>query len=237
MTCKPIEDVLAAIDRLDLEPIRRRLTHEHAGKGWSEARAVAAERDYRRYLKLLAKYPEETLAPTPDIDEFWHAHILDTRKYAADCAQAFGEFVHHYPYLGLGDETDRAAQQQAADALHALYEREFGEPIRAAAESSFCARSQPAFCARTPEDAFCARQAAPQEAFCARRPEQTAAFCARQPQDEAAFCARRPQVQASFCARNPQDEAAFCARQPAGETSLPGDGRAATGHPVAPRAS
>lgn len=95
MTCKPIEDVLAGIDRLDLEPIRRRLTHEHAGKGWSEARAVAAERDYRRYLKLLAKYPEETLAPTPDIDEFWHAHILDTRKYAADCAQAFGEFVHH----------------------------------------------------------------------------------------------------------------------------------------------
>ncbi len=38
------------------------------------------------------------------MDEVWHAHILDTRRYAADCDCVFGEFIHHYPYFGLGDK-------------------------------------------------------------------------------------------------------------------------------------
>lgn len=229
MNAKPLNHVLAAIDRLDLDPIRRRLTHERAGKGWAPARAAAAERDYRRYLKLLAKYPALTIAPSGDIDEFWHAHILDTRKYAEDCQATFGEFVHHYPYLGLGDEADQAAQQQAGRALHELYEREFGEPLHVAAASfcarasdSFCARSPEAFCAREPEradGAFCAREPASQAAFCAREPQQGSAFCAREPQQQVGtFCARAPETAPAFCARKPveaDEDGTFCARKPA----------------------
>ena len=40
-------------------------------------------------------------------------HILDTRKYAADCEAAFGHFVHHFPYLGLRGEEDTKALEAA----------------------------------------------------------------------------------------------------------------------------
>ncbi|HWP18790.1 MAG TPA: glycine-rich domain-containing protein-like [Burkholderiaceae bacterium] len=210
---KPLDQVLAAIAHLDLEPIKFRLTHEKASHGWTPARADAAERGYRRYLQLLAKYPDVTIAPTADIDEFWHAHILDTRKYAADCEAVFGEFIHHYPYLGLLGEDDMAAQQAAAQALDDLYQKEFGEPVSAL--HAFCARAAGAFCAREPNAAaFCARQPAEETSFCARQPSREAAFCARRPAQDAAFCAREPQ-QAAFCARQPEERTAPVPARPA----------------------
>jgi methylmalonyl-CoA mutase len=32
-----------------------------------------------------------------DVDKVWHAHILFTRKYAADCEALCGRFIHHQP--------------------------------------------------------------------------------------------------------------------------------------------
>ena len=46
-------------------------------------------------------YPTKRIVPTLTIDEFWHAHILDTRAYMADCKALFGKYMHHYPYSGL----------------------------------------------------------------------------------------------------------------------------------------
>lgn len=120
--------VVDAIANLDLESVKRRLMHEKGEYRWSAERADRAEAGYRRYLTLRAKYPGVQMSPTLDIDTFWHAHILDTRKYAEDCDTLFGGLLHHVPSLG-DEELDEARHEQASWVMSTLYEKEFGEPL------------------------------------------------------------------------------------------------------------
>lgn len=119
----------AEIENLDLSMVRRKLAHEGEGPGWTPEHAASIERAYRQFLMLLAGHAGTTVAPTRDIDTFWHAHILDTRRYAQDCERIFGEFLHHDPYLGLMD--DEPARDRAAMALHDLFDADFGEQVPA----------------------------------------------------------------------------------------------------------
>ncbi len=105
-----LEHVMAEVESLDLEPITFKIGCKEDGYGWTIEHAERIELAYRRFLVLRAKFPQAQIAPTRDIDAFWHAHILDTRKYAADCERIFGEFVHHYPYLGLLGDQDKLLQ-------------------------------------------------------------------------------------------------------------------------------
>jgi hypothetical protein len=106
--------IAARIGALDLEPIVFKLLHpEAAPPPMTLARADAAVTRYRAFLALLAAGHGPALAPTAEIDAVWHAHILDTAKYADDC-HAFGHFIHHFPYLGLRGPADAAALQAAA---------------------------------------------------------------------------------------------------------------------------
>jgi hypothetical protein len=124
---RDLDQALAQIESLDLEPIKFKINHKQDGFAWTNEHTDCIEVAYRRFLTLLAKYPELQIAPTRDIDAFWHAHILDTRKYAADCERVFGGFVHHYPYLGLRGDQDKA--EQAANVLCGLFVIEFGEEV------------------------------------------------------------------------------------------------------------
>ncbi|WP_373990961.1 hypothetical protein [Duganella sp. BuS-21] len=116
-----------AIAALDLEPIKVKLMHEESGEGWTLERANAVEFEYRRFLILMKKFPNEPSAPLVDVDTFWHYHILDTMKYAADCDAAFGHFLHHFPYIGLRGEDDEAAHLRLGMRMKQLYEDTFGE--------------------------------------------------------------------------------------------------------------
>ncbi|MFC5462547.1 glycine-rich domain-containing protein [Massilia niabensis] len=116
----------ARIAALDLNPIKVKLMHKESGEGWSPEHANAIENEYRRFLYLMTTFPNVQMAPRVDVDTFWHYHILDTMKYARDCEQAFGYFVHHYPYLGLMGEDDKEMQQQAGERMRELYESTFG---------------------------------------------------------------------------------------------------------------
>ncbi len=118
---------MEAIAALDLEPIKVKLMHQESGEGWSLERANAVEFEYRRFLFLMKKYPNEQTAPLVDVDTFWHYHILDTMKYAADCEAVFGYFLHHFPYIGLRGEDDEAAHQRVGRRMQELYEATFGE--------------------------------------------------------------------------------------------------------------
>ena len=129
LSTKTLAHTLAAIEAMNLDLIKFKAMRREDGYGWTPDYADQMEIAYKRYLMLHAKYPDVTLAPDQDIDRFWHMHILDTRKYAADCEEAFGHFVHHFPYLGLRGEDDAKALQTAFVTLQALYLREFGEPI------------------------------------------------------------------------------------------------------------
>ena len=85
---------------LDLRSVRDAMIEKH---GWTEERADAAQLEYVRFLTLLQTKPGFMLIPwldasgRDDLDQFWHQHILDTEKYAADCKALFGRMIHHNP--------------------------------------------------------------------------------------------------------------------------------------------
>jgi hypothetical protein len=127
-----------AILELDLDPIKVKLMHVESGEGWSLAQANAVEAEYRRFLYLMKIFPTEQTAPLADVDIFWHYHILDTMKYAVDCDQVFGYFLHHFPYIGLRGEEDEAAHHRVGERMRELYEQTFDEPYaHAAARTAF----------------------------------------------------------------------------------------------------
>ncbi|MRW91251.1 glycine-rich domain-containing protein-like [Duganella sp. FT80W] len=128
---------LHTIAALDLEPIKVKLMHEASGEGWTLERANAVEFEYRRFLYLMQQFPHEQTAPLVDVDTFWHYHILDTMKYAADCDAVFGYFLHHFPYIGLRGEDDEAAHIRVGLRMKQLYEDTFGEDyVRPAAPAA-----------------------------------------------------------------------------------------------------
>jgi hypothetical protein len=151
-TARSVEQVIAAIEALDLDPIKLKLMDPEEGQGWSREYVERMALAYKRFLSLMVKHPEETIAPPKDVDKFWHGHILDTLKYAEDCQSVFGYFLHHFPYFGMRGEQDAAELRAASENMHALYEREFGEALctgdawcgAAKADSAWCGAAKPA---------------------------------------------------------------------------------------------
>ena len=97
------------IRNLDLEPIKFKLVKE---KGWTLENADRVEKLYKGFLLLNAVLPDEVHVPTFELDEMWHAHILATYKYMKDSQQIFGHYLHHFPYLGLRGEEDKAGSDE-----------------------------------------------------------------------------------------------------------------------------
>ena len=118
-------DIRANVMALDLECIKFKLVNSDEGPGWSREKVEDVCVQYRRFLFLCATVGKG-IVPTKDIDEFWHYHILDTRKYAEDCEHAFGFFLHHFPYLGMRGEEDAALLKQYFENTKELYHQEFG---------------------------------------------------------------------------------------------------------------
>ncbi|MEK7148414.1 MAG: hypothetical protein AAB770_00685 [Patescibacteria group bacterium] len=117
-----------AIDQLDLGPIKVKLMRED-GENWSLEQVNMAEKWYKRFLFLNLMHPSLSIVPTKVIDTFWHYHILDTMKYAKDCQNVFGYFLHHFPYFGMRGDEDAKNLDDAFANTKDLFHREFGEPI------------------------------------------------------------------------------------------------------------
>ncbi|MFT3817795.1 MAG: hypothetical protein QM750_09245 [Rubrivivax sp.] len=98
------------IEALNLECVTYKVCRD---EGWSLEKADRIERSYRAFLQIIRDCGSpEDIAPTTDIDTYWHHHILDTKLYARDCEAIFGYFLHHYPYSGIFSEIDATAQRQ-----------------------------------------------------------------------------------------------------------------------------
>ncbi len=82
--------------------------------GWSGVKAQEVELEYRRFLYALARKNKNELISPPNtqVDEFWHQHILDTRKYREDCAALFGHYIDHTPGLRPEDQASADARRQ-----------------------------------------------------------------------------------------------------------------------------
>ena len=128
LTTKPTNEVLAAIDALDLESVKTRIMDPQLGKGWTREYADSIEVAYKTYLSMAVKYQEhaEDIMLSKDVDEFWHTHILQTMKYADDCDAVFGTFLHHRPHIGELTQADYDKRAALAEKTKALYEGEFG---------------------------------------------------------------------------------------------------------------
>jgi hypothetical protein len=121
-------EAVAKVDAIDLAPINKVLQHENP-TFWTDARLAATEADYRRLLVLNVLYPSDTLVVNKILDDYWHQHILDTRKYAEDCEAVFGYMLHHYPYFGINGSDDRRRQREGFAMTQQLWEETFGFPM------------------------------------------------------------------------------------------------------------
>lgn len=120
---------LGLVEQLDHGPIMFKLVHGDDGPKWSVAQVHIAQLWYKRFLYLNLKYPNSVIVPNKTIDQFWHKHILDTRKYAHDCDRVFGYFLHHFPYFGIRDSQDAQNLERSFSETKDLFLSEFGEPI------------------------------------------------------------------------------------------------------------
>lgn len=110
------------IEEIDLSKIRSRLIHKLK---WAEERADVAVAEYKKFLQLMFVHPNVIFAPSSEVDEVWHAHILHTALYAKQCEYLFGRFIHHNPT----DPEESVEKKENTSYLNTLkyYKEVFGE--------------------------------------------------------------------------------------------------------------
>ena len=128
LTDRPVREVIAGIQALDLESVKLRVMDPKLGEGWTRAYADSIEVAYKNYLIMLVKYQDdaEDILLAEDVDEFWHTHILQTIKYTDDCETVFGKYLHHTPHIGEVTAEDLEKRNKLAEKTRRLYEKEFG---------------------------------------------------------------------------------------------------------------
>jgi hypothetical protein len=210
LTTKPLKEVISAIRALDLEPITLRVVDSELGKGWTREYADGIAAAYRTWLTMLAKHQDRLseIALSKDVDEFWHAHILMTMKYAEDCEKVFGNFLHHNPHVGARTAADVANKAALVDQTRRLYQREFGTADRARAAwtgIAYCDAAAAAYCDAAAKSAAYCDAAAKSAAYCDAAVKQ-GAYCDAVVKS-AAYC----DAAAAYCdAVVTSEEAAYC---------------------------
>jgi hypothetical protein len=112
---------------VDLKSVRLKFLFKK-GRWWRMCKsAERIEREYRQFLYLIVCNPGQTIVPwSRDLDDFWHEHILDTAKYAQDCQNILGSFIHHNPHLPEGS----APHIKAFAATRQMYKSAFKKSAR-----------------------------------------------------------------------------------------------------------
>jgi hypothetical protein len=202
LTTKPEHEVVAAIHVLDLESVKARIMDPERGKGWTRDYADGIAAAYKNFLYMLVKHPDDTsdILLSEDVDEFWHAHILQTMKYADDCERVFGNFLHHNPEIGEGSPAAAGRRVAQLDKTRRLYRKEFGEAADAAWTG---AATKPAYC----EAAIRAKRA-----YCEAAVTAKAAYCeAAIHSGKPAYCEAALRTKPAYCeASVSTDTAAYC---------------------------
>lgn len=131
-----LQSAIEKVSIVDFRMLKRKLIEE---KGWTAEITDDVEGLYRRFLALNIRYPGRKICPTGPIDDFWHAHILDTQAYARDCQMLFGHFLHHFPYFGMRGPDDRRDLEDAFAESIDLFVRHFGiDPTAGDAQARSC---------------------------------------------------------------------------------------------------
>ncbi len=117
-----MQETINKISQLDFTPHGYKLEKEY---GWSVEKINYTIESYKEWLALQVHYEDLSFAPSELIDEFWHVHILDTRKYLEDCQKIKGSLIHHYPYFGLTEQENEQVLEQGFELTKKLYSHHF----------------------------------------------------------------------------------------------------------------
>jgi hypothetical protein len=139
---------------MDLSYIAGQLMRKPEYSDWTEERFSRAIREYKRFLVLCKLFPAIELAPSHDVDEIWHRHMLNSRRYADDCHSFFGYFLHHEPIDGS------AGQEEVVD-TDSLYKQVFGDEGQGTTNSR-CSRRPCTTCRPTKNNVTCYTDNRPQ---------------------------------------------------------------------------
>lgn len=118
-----VDSVLTKIKQIDLTPHGYKLNKEY---GWDMDKVNHTIPLYQKWLTMQIIYENLSFAPSSLIDDFWHAHILDTRKYYKDCINTCGHMIHHYPYFGLTDHETEKDLENGFELTKKLFKHHFG---------------------------------------------------------------------------------------------------------------
>lgn len=98
-------------------------------KDWSPEEREQALARYLKWLGLKQRHPRARLAPTRDIDLFWHLHMLSPVAYVRDCMRLFGHVLDHDGGFGKG-EGELPQLREIFKQTAAWWETEYAEPYR-----------------------------------------------------------------------------------------------------------
>jgi hypothetical protein len=96
---------------------------------WTDEQRRASLRRYVQWLTLKRENPRSRLAPTRDIDLFWHLHMLRPVAYFNDCIRLIGRIVDHDGGFGKG-EGELPRLQEVFGQTAQMWESRFDSPYR-----------------------------------------------------------------------------------------------------------
>jgi len=119
-----MSEAMARVNILNFEQMNDKIADSY---NWSKEEVSLMSDYYKKWLALHICYKNVSIAPNERLDQYWHMHILDTRKYMKDCDIVFGKYFHHYPYFGL--EGDKQALSDGFDLTNVLFENHFSHTL------------------------------------------------------------------------------------------------------------
>jgi hypothetical protein len=131
-------EIPPSIKAIDLTIIKKKLLHPSTNEDWTAEEFDKAEIEYKKFLTLHYLHPNANLVPTGAIDEIWHNHILNTRKYAEDCENAFGHFLHHFPSFGLNGKEDEEKLEEFYTKTASLFNQHFEGDYKTSSRGAKC---------------------------------------------------------------------------------------------------
>lgn len=119
----------AYLQQLDLSYIAKAMcSTDYPLPRWTLSDALHCCAIYKNFLFLQKKHFPAFLVPTKEIDEYWHNHILHTRKYFLDCLHIFGHYLHHEPVTEADNDNIDILVKNYVNTKK-LYLAEFKQPM------------------------------------------------------------------------------------------------------------
>ena len=126
-TQQQIKDAMVLVEELDFTEQNAKLISFY---GWESDKVMLMERLYKEWLVLHKVYGHSVaFAPNGMLDEYWHYHILDTKKYMDDCNRVFGYYLHHYPYFGLTKKETKQDLESGFELTRKLFKKHFDHDL------------------------------------------------------------------------------------------------------------